>query len=175
VCLYRFLHDRGDYKSGWQMEKEWDAEQSRKKKHLEDSIAHFQRSDYIFCIRTTCFDYVYVVLCVGEEGGTAQADEAEEDFTVDIDDTLPFACFICRSDFNNPVVTLCGHYFCQACILLQTKEDSRCPVCQKQTSGVFNAAHKLNKQLALKTNTGVSVETAPRVAAVSRGAWESVE
>ena len=25
----KFLHDRGDYKSGWQLEKEWDASQER--------------------------------------------------------------------------------------------------------------------------------------------------
>ena len=31
----KFLHDRGDYKSGWQQEREWDAEQAKKKKRLE--------------------------------------------------------------------------------------------------------------------------------------------
>ena len=35
-CVYgdscKFMHDRGDYKSGWQMEKEWDdAEKARKR------------------------------------------------------------------------------------------------------------------------------------------------
>ena len=39
----RFLHDRGDYKSGWQLEKEWDREQSIKKKKLEDRLKAFQK------------------------------------------------------------------------------------------------------------------------------------
>jgi RING finger protein 113A len=35
------LHDRGDYKSGWQLEREWEEIQSRKKKKLEESIKNF--------------------------------------------------------------------------------------------------------------------------------------
>ena len=31
----------------------------------------------------------------------------------DEEDELPFACFICRQPFNNPVVTKCKHYFCE--------------------------------------------------------------
>jgi len=30
-----FLHDRSDYKSGWQIEKEWDEEQLKKQQRLE--------------------------------------------------------------------------------------------------------------------------------------------
>ena len=30
-----FMHDRGDYKSGWQLEQDWDKEQAEKKKALE--------------------------------------------------------------------------------------------------------------------------------------------
>jgi len=37
----KFLHDRGDYKSGWQLEKEWDELQARKKKKLEESLKGF--------------------------------------------------------------------------------------------------------------------------------------
>lgn len=42
----KFLHDRGDYKSGWQLEKEWDAQQLKKKKKLEDSVTSFVRGIY---------------------------------------------------------------------------------------------------------------------------------
>jgi hypothetical protein len=34
----KFLHDRGDYKSGWQLEKEWDAKQASKKRKLEEAL-----------------------------------------------------------------------------------------------------------------------------------------
>jgi hypothetical protein len=37
----KFLHDRGDYKSGWQIEKEWDEAQKKKKKKLEASLKGF--------------------------------------------------------------------------------------------------------------------------------------
>jgi hypothetical protein len=32
-CIY--LHDRGDYKSGWQLEKEWDENMAKKKRMLQ--------------------------------------------------------------------------------------------------------------------------------------------
>eukprot|EP01035_Chromulina_nebulosa_P017672 gene17672-23261_t len=34
----KFLHDRSDYKSGWQLEREWEANQAKKKKLLEDAM-----------------------------------------------------------------------------------------------------------------------------------------
>jgi hypothetical protein len=39
----KFLHDRGDYKSGWQLEKEWDDKQRKKKMQLEDSLKKFSK------------------------------------------------------------------------------------------------------------------------------------
>ncbi|KAH7315749.1 hypothetical protein KP509_21G063700 [Ceratopteris richardii] len=78
----KFMHDRGDYKSGWQMDREWEeAEKSRKAK-LAQRIQEEEQSD-------------------------------EEDD----DDSLPFACLICRQPFEDPVVTLCKHYFCEHCAL----------------------------------------------------------
>ena len=71
--------------------------------------------------------------------------EGEED-GVDTDG-LPFACFICRGDFVNPVVTLCGHYFCSSCAISASRNDPRCQACGKETSGVFNTARKLIKKL----------------------------
>lgn len=35
----------------------------------------------------------------------------------DEEDELPFACFICRQPFTDPVVTQCKHYFCEHCAL----------------------------------------------------------
>jgi Zinc finger C-x8-C-x5-C-x3-H type (and similar) len=42
----KFLHDRGDYKSGWQLEREWDQEQLKKKKRLEESLARFEAGEF---------------------------------------------------------------------------------------------------------------------------------
>lgn len=90
----------------------------------------------------------------GEEtlpgGAGGSVEDGGEDWEVKDDDPadgLPFACFICRGDFVDPVVTLCGHYFCQKCILKASVKDPRCPACSKNMNGVFNVASKLIKKL----------------------------
>lgn len=83
----KFMHDRGDYKSGWQLEKEWEeAEKERKKKMAMGLI---------------------------DDSDVEEASDEDED-------SLPFACLICREPFTlekNPVVTKCKHYFCESCAL----------------------------------------------------------
>ena len=70
------------------------------------------------------------------------------------DDEMPFACYICRKDFKNPVVTACNHYFCGKCIMTYKGgpegkgSPTKCPVCGKQTFGVYNTATKLLKRIA---------------------------
>eukprot|EP00696_Hemimastix_kukwesjijk_P012831 gnl/Hemi2/26153_TR8779_c0_g2_i1.p1 gnl/Hemi2/26153_TR8779_c0_g2~~gnl/Hemi2/26153_TR8779_c0_g2_i1.p1 ORF type:complete len:248 (+),score=58.65 gnl/Hemi2/26153_TR8779_c0_g2_i1:38-781(+) len=62
----KFMHDRGDYKTGWQLERDWDSAQKAlqaKKRGLE---------------------------------------EATE---VAAEDDTPFACWLCRDGFTEPVVT----------------------------------------------------------------------
>lgn len=102
------MHDRGDYKAGWQIDKEWDEQQKAKRE--------------------------------GKGGG--------EDFFIPEEDELPFACFICREPFTNPVVTKCGHYFCEDCALKRHEKNSRCAVCKEATLGIFNSAAKLLKRMA---------------------------
>ena len=164
----KFLHDRGDYKSGWQLEREWDSQQAKKKQRLEESIAAFGEQE------------------LGNEGeGDGDGNEADDDdkYAIDSDEEdLPFACFICRDDFKNPVVTLCGHYFCGECALNTSKKSgNKCAVCNKQTFGVFNRAHKLLKKIALKKGTtdggtvgDVNVVASVVAPVVKRGTWETV-
>ncbi|KAB2595836.1 zinc finger CCCH domain-containing protein 1-like [Pyrus ussuriensis x Pyrus communis] len=112
----KFMHDRGDYKSGWQMEKEWDeAEKARKRK-----------------------------LAMGDD----DVDESEEDDDDEDDGSLPFACFICRQPFVDPVVTKCNHYFCEHCALKHHSKNKKCFVCDKPTLGIFNTAHEIRKRMA---------------------------
>ncbi len=47
---------------------------------------------------------------------------------------FPFACFVCRNNFDNPVKTRCKHYFCERCALKQLK----CPICGVETNRVFH-------------------------------------
>ena len=68
----------------------------------------------------------------------------EASSSTDDGDGLPFACYLCRNHFTDPVVTNCGHYFCQSCILTHVQESSNlCPICNKETHGVFHEPTKL--------------------------------
>lgn len=106
----KYLHDRGDYKSGWEIDKDWEARQ--------------------------------------KAGG------AEENYEIhsseDDGDDLPFACFICREEFKNPVVTKCGHYFCEDCALKQEKKTRKCFICNEPTMGIFNQPTALIAKLKAK-------------------------
>lgn len=128
----KFLHDRSEYKAGWQVDKEWQATQKAKAAALERKL-------------------------LGLEGGDGDEDVGDGD-GVDAaggagaakkrDDELPFACHICRKPFTNPIVTNCGHYFCERCAVDRYSKDPLCAICNKQTMGVFNAARKLIARLA---------------------------
>ncbi|XP_022134274.1 zinc finger CCCH domain-containing protein 1 [Momordica charantia] len=113
----KFMHDRGDYKSGWQLEKEWEeVEKARKRKLAMGSDE-------------------------GDEDTAEQSDEDEED-------ALPFACFICREPFVDPVMTKCKHYFCEHCALKHHAKNKKCFVCNQPTLGIFNTAHEIRKKMA---------------------------
>ncbi|XP_042490680.1 zinc finger CCCH domain-containing protein 1 [Macadamia integrifolia] len=113
----KFMHDRGDYKSGWQMEKEWEEAEKERKRNLA-------------------------------MGGDGADDEGGGDLSEDEDDSLPFACFICRQPFVDPVVTKCKHYFCEHCALKHHSRNKKCFVCNTPTLGIFNTAHEIRKKMA---------------------------
>jgi len=60
-------------------------------------------------------------------------------------DTLPFACYLCRKPFIDPVSTKCKHYFCEKCIIssYQGGKNPKCPICNAPTDGVFKSAAEL--------------------------------
>ncbi|KAG8058755.1 hypothetical protein GUJ93_ZPchr0002g26196 [Zizania palustris] len=85
----KFMHDRGDYKSGWQIEKEWEESEKARKRRIAMGSG---------------------------DGSDGEAGQEEEDDDED-EEALPFACYICRQPFVDPVVTKCKHYFCEHCAL----------------------------------------------------------
>ena len=101
----KFLHDRSDYKHGWQQEREF------------------------------------------KEGTYNQRSKENYEIDSDDEDELPFACYICREGFKNPVITKCKHYFCESCALTHYKKSKRCFVCSTQTFGVFNTAKDIIKKM----------------------------
>jgi RING finger protein 113A len=127
----KFLHDRGDYKSGWQMEREWEDKQAAKRQRLQLLEER-------------------ALTTMGVDARSSRTDETEENYEVLDEDEFPFACHLCREGFSDPVVTLCGHFFCRTCAVEGSKRSSRCAVCNKQTFGVFNKARKLIKYMESK-------------------------
>lgn len=113
TCIY--LHDRGDQLSGWQLDQKWEEEQKQKKDAQQQQVDAFLK-------------------------GGMKAEDMEHM----AEDGLPFACHLCRSFFKEPTVTNCAHYFCQSCLLKHFKMNNNlCPVCTKDTSGVFHEPTKL--------------------------------
>jgi hypothetical protein len=107
---------REDYKAGWQIERDWNEEMKQKRLKAEA---------------------VMKKMFAGEEAASddeAQGKPSEE---------LPFACFICRERFEDPVETRCGHYFCESCALKRMKKTTRCAVCNEPTHGILNTATKI--------------------------------
>ena len=131
-CIY--LHVRGDSKTGWQLEQEWEEKRKRQQEEKEKEMDQFCRD-------------------VGGEARSSKFSKGEEEQQPMEEDGIPFACFLCRKAFVDPIVTTCGHYFCQSCILQTLKDNqasstsastsSSCPICSKDTMGVFNFPTKL--------------------------------
>lgn len=75
----------------------------------------------------------------GSFGADIEDDEPEEN--------IPFACLICREPFTDPVVTLCGHYFCAKCAIARFSKTPKCFACGAKTNGLFNSATKIIERM----------------------------
>lgn len=102
----KFLHDRGDFKQGWQLDRDW-----------ED-------------------------VGKGKKTATKEEDKDAEEFS-----KIPFKCVICKGDYKNPVITKCGHYFCEKCAIDRYKKTPACAQCNNGTGGLFSGAKKLKALL----------------------------
>uniref|UniRef100_A0A7S2EMZ2 RING-type E3 ubiquitin transferase n=1 Tax=Ditylum brightwellii TaxID=49249 RepID=A0A7S2EMZ2_9STRA len=129
TCIY--LHDRGDTLTGWQLEKQWEDQKKKEREEKEKEMDRFLK----------------------QANASASGDgEIDGESFAMVDDGIPFACHICRGPFMDPVVTSCGHYFCEKCIMERVRGASSaaeaadmqaCPICGKGTNGVFNYPTKL--------------------------------
>ena len=135
TCIY--LHDRGDTMSGWQLEQQWEEQQKAKRIEQERQMTDFleRASRQAGIIDGDDDDH---------KNNNTQAQQ-QELLRITTKDGIPFACYLCRNEFNDPVVTNCGHYFCQSCIMKQVQEnqDSKCPICSKETHSTFHQPTKL--------------------------------
>lgn len=135
----KFLHDRSDYKQGWQLDKEWENVMKGTKGKKPGGT---------------------VVSSVGgRRMADGQAEEEDDDDEAALDN-IPFACFICKGPYREPVVTRCGHYFCQPCALTRYRKDPSCAACGAGTNGVFNTAKRLKKLLERKRERAAKLRQA---------------
>lgn len=109
----KFLHDRGEFKQGWQLDREWeDAGKTKgKKSTTRDAL---------------------------DSGDLSE---------------IPFKCTICKGDYRNPIITKCGHYFCEACAIQRYKKTASCAQCGNGTGGLFSGAKKLKELLQSRQTT----------------------
>ena len=117
----KFAHQREDHKQGWELDKDWEI--GTKGKRVQ---------------------------------GTKVSGRGEEPVGSDDDDDdaklegIPFACIICKKPYTNPIITKCGHYFCEPCALQRYRRSPACAACGAGTGGVFNGAKGLKKLLEKK-------------------------
>ncbi|KAJ5146040.1 Zinc finger RING-type [Penicillium bovifimosum] len=119
----KFLHSREAYKQGWELDRDWEI--NTKGKQLSGRV-------------------------VSQRKGAGKTDEDDEDDEDELLESIPFACLICRKPYREPIITKCGHYFCESCALQRYRKNPSCAACGEGTGGVFNVAKKLNALLNKK-------------------------
>ncbi|KAH8702417.1 hypothetical protein BGW36DRAFT_290584 [Talaromyces proteolyticus] len=119
----KFAHIREAYAHGWQLDRDWEIKTKGKK----------------LAGRT-----------VASQENRGKGVEEDEDEDNKLLESIPFACIICKSDYKSPIVTKCGHYFCEPCALQRYRKNPSCAACGAGTGGVFNVAKKLNYLLEKK-------------------------
>lgn len=135
----KFLHDRGDYKQGWQLDRDWEnvvttkGGKNNKTKLIPAGtvIASAKRKN-------------------DDNNNNDQDVEEEKEKEAVLLESIPFACILCKQAYKSPIITRCGHYFCEPCALKRYARDPSCAACGASTHGVFNSATKLNRLLDRK-------------------------
>jgi RING finger protein 113A len=119
----KFLHAREDYAQGWTLDKEWEIKTKGQKK-LKGTVMASRNG-----------------LTKEEKEDEAEVKELEK---------IPFKCIICKEDYKEPIVTRCGHYFCESCAVGRYKKTPTCAACGEGTNGTFNIGRNLKKLLEKK-------------------------
>lgn len=58
------------------------------------------------------------------------------------DYVVPSTCPICSHPYKFPIVTSCGHFFCEKCFLSEFKKRAVCVVCESKISSTVKPAQK---------------------------------
>ena len=88
------------------------------------------------------------------------ASEDHERDEIEFVDPLPdeLKCSICLLVFKDPILTDCGHLFCQACIAPVSSRNPRCPLCNEEGFRTFPDKRTIRKIRSLKIKCKKRVE-----------------
>ncbi|RLN67090.1 hypothetical protein BBJ28_00009930 [Nothophytophthora sp. Chile5] len=161
----KFLHDRGDYKSGWQIEKEYAEKEKKRQQRLQEGrgacACYSARQTLSYGPLEALQVVAYArgpVACLHWPDPDEVEDEDDDKYVIKSDDEEQFACTICRGPFRNAsaihinaysvhvghfFANSCGHFFCEACALKHFKKTPRCFNCKKQTNGAHSNAKRM--------------------------------
>ncbi|UJR22434.1 hypothetical protein I4U23_025494 [Adineta vaga] len=155
----KFLHDRSDYKHGWQLEREWN----------EQSYGAVDNNSQRYLVGDKAPDHTnrsaaWSAFSSGNQNAAHGHDVGSDDDNEEqTEDGLPIKCPVCREAFKEPVVTKCRHYLCETCALSQYRINPGCPVCHAPTGGAFKPAKeivaKLKQQTQLRAQLGDRTKT----------------
>lgn len=112
----KFLHDRGDYKAGWEIDREWEEKQKQQRERILNGWKPEDEED---------------------------EEEDEEDDGIPF---ACLICRRPWAECQDPVVTKCKHYFCEQCALQHNAKSKLCFECEQPTSGIFNVAQDVIKK-----------------------------
>ncbi|KAF2862226.1 hypothetical protein K470DRAFT_256191 [Piedraia hortae CBS 480.64] len=91
---------------------------------------------------------------IGEANKTADSRDQEKTEEEKLLENIPFKCIICKDDYKKPIMTKCGHYFCEKCAMTRyaREKTKQCANCGADTGGTFSnvGAKKLNDLLEKK-------------------------
>ena len=124
TCI--FVHDRGDYKLGWELERDWQKMQKiKQKKKLEKMKKKIENGEN-------------VNLSSISSSSSCNSDCESNN------EKISSICKICNKEMENPVSVNCGHIFCEKCIIGQFKDNrKKCIICNQILNGIFNNANKI--------------------------------
>ncbi|KAK5628471.1 hypothetical protein RRF57_004186 [Xylaria bambusicola] len=131
-----FLHDRSDMKQGWQLDREWEMV-AKGRNDLGGTVVSSAAQKSKDKANGK----------VSKAGSNNQTQDEDDEKMLE---KIPFVCIICEKPYKSPIVTRCGHYFCEPCALKRYREDPSCKNCGAATGGVFNAATRLERLLKRK-------------------------
>lgn len=142
----KFLHERARYKSGAQVEADWNQKQAARAAASAAATAALALPN---------------AAVSAELGGEAAVPNPLK---------LPERCPLCSNPFAAPVATACKHFFCERCALARfTGGDAKCAVCGAATNGIFSGAPALESYLAALGKFRAARDAAAAEAAAGAG------